>query len=161
MRIFNDHDGIIHDDTQPEQQGKQYDLLSRSLENQNKLLQSRASLATALNGYIQGEYKILQDSAGSESERKRLIKEAADAQLVAMQQQQVVAQKNLDIEIKQAEIAQKRAEFEAEIAEIKARAGSAKAGGTTKAGGSRVGSAGSRAKSGSSTSSRPKGRKTS
>jgi hypothetical protein len=110
-----------------EQQGKQYDLLSRSLENQNKLLQSRASLANALNGYIQGEYKILQDSAGSESERKRLIKEAADAQLVAMQQQQVVAQKNLDIEIKQAEIAQKRAEFEAEIAEIKARAGSAKA----------------------------------
>lgn len=110
-----------------EQQGKQYDLLSRSLENQNKLLQSRASLATALNGYIQGEYKILQDSAGSEGERKRLIKEAADAQLVAMQQQQVVAQKNLDIEIKQAEIAQKRAEIEAEIAEIKARAGSAKA----------------------------------
>lgn len=110
-----------------EQQGKQYDLLSRSLENQNKLLQSRASLANALNGYIQGEYKILQDSAGSEGERKRLIKEAADAQLVAMQQQQVVAQKNLDIEIKQAEIAQKRAEFEAEIAEIKARAGSAKA----------------------------------
>jgi hypothetical protein len=110
-----------------EQQGKQYDLLSRSLENQNKLLQSRASLASALNGYIQGEYKILQDSAGSENERKRLIKEAADAQLVAMQQQQVVAQKNLDIEIKQAEIAQKRAEFEAEIAEIKARAGSAKA----------------------------------
>lgn len=110
-----------------EQQGKQYDLLSRSLENQNKLLQSRASLANALNGYIQGEYKILQDAAGSEGERKRLIKEAADAQLVAMQQQQVVAQKNLDIEIKQAEIAQKRAEFEAEIAEIKARAGSAKA----------------------------------
>jgi hypothetical protein len=110
-----------------EQQSKQYDLLSRSLENQNKLLQSRASLANALNGYIQGEYKILQDSAGSESERKRLIKEAADAQLVAMQQQQTVAQKNLDIEIKQAEIAQKRAEFEAEIAEIKARAGSAKA----------------------------------
>jgi hypothetical protein len=110
-----------------EQQGKQYDLLSRSLENQNKLLQSRTSLANALNGYIQGEYKILQDSAGSEGERKRLIKEAADAQLVAMQQQQVVAQKNLDIEIKQAEIAQKRAEFEAEIAEIKARAGSAKA----------------------------------
>jgi hypothetical protein len=110
-----------------ELQGKQYDLLSRSLENQNKLLQSRASLANALNGYIQGEYKILQDSAGSESERKRLIKEAADAQLVAMQQQQVVAQKNLDIEIKQAEIAQKRAEFEAEIAEIRARAGSAKA----------------------------------
>lgn len=110
-----------------EQQGKQYDLLSRSLENQNKLLQSRASLANALNGYIQGEYKILQDSAGSEGERKRLMKEAADAQLVAMQQQQVVAQKNLDIEIKQAEIAQKRAEFEAEIAEIRARAGSAKA----------------------------------
>lgn len=110
-----------------EQQGKQYDLLGRSLENQNKLLQSRASLANALNGYIQGEYKILQDSAGSEGERKRLIKEAADAQLIAMQQQQVVAQKNLDIEIKQAEIAQKRAEFEAEIAEIKARAGSAKA----------------------------------
>lgn len=110
-----------------EQQGKQYDLLSRSLENQNKLLQSRASLANALNGYIQGEYKILQDAAGSEGERKRLIKEAADAQLVAMQQQQVVAQKNLDIEIKQAEIAQKRAEFEAEIAEIRARAGSAKA----------------------------------
>lgn len=110
-----------------EQQGKQYDLLSRSLENQNKLLQSRASLANALNGYIQGEYKILQDSATSEGERKRLIKEAADAQLIAMQQQQVVAQKNLDIEIKQAEIAQKRAEFEAEIAEIRARAGSAKA----------------------------------
>lgn len=110
-----------------EQQGKQYDLLSRSLENQNKLLQSRASLANALSGYIQGEYKILQDSAGSEGERKRLIKEAADAQLIAMQQQQVVAQKNLDIEIKQAEIAQKRAEFEAEIAEIRARAGSAKA----------------------------------
>ena len=110
-----------------EQQGKQYDLLGRSLENQNKLLQSRASLANALNGYIQGEYKILQDSATSEGERKRLMKEAADAQLIAMQQQQIVAQKNLDIEIKQAEIAQKRAEFEAEIAEIKARAGSAKA----------------------------------
>lgn len=110
-----------------EQQGKQYDLLSRSLENQNKLLQSRASLANALSGYIQGEYKILQDSAGSEGERKRLIKEAADAQLIAMQQQQIVAQKNLDIEIKQAEIAQKRAEFEVEIAEIRARAGSAKA----------------------------------
>jgi hypothetical protein len=110
-----------------EQQGKQYDLLSRSLENQNKLLQSRASLSNALASYIQGEYKILQDSAGSEGERNRLKKEAADAQLIAMQQQQVVAQKNLDIEIKQAEIAQKRAEFEAEIAEIKARAGSAKA----------------------------------
>ena len=110
-----------------EQQGKQYDLLGRSLENQNKLLQSRASLANALNGYIQGEYKILQDSATSEGERKRLMKEAADAQLVAMQQQQIVAQKNLDIEIKQAEIAQKRAELEAEIAEIKSRAGSAKA----------------------------------
>lgn len=110
-----------------EQQGKQYDLLSRSLENQNKLLQSRASLSNALASYIQGEYKILQDSAGSEGERNRLKKEAADAQLIAMQQQQVVAQKNLDIEIKQAEITQKRAEFEAEIAEIKARAGSAKA----------------------------------
>jgi hypothetical protein len=110
-----------------EQQGKQYDLLGRSLENQNKLLQSRATLAGALSNYIQGEYKILQDSAGSEGERKQLMKEAADAQLIAMQQQQVVAQKNLDIEIKQAEIAQKRAEFEAEIAEIKARAGSAKA----------------------------------
>ena len=110
-----------------EQQGKQYDLLGRSLENQNKLLQSRASLANALNGYIQGEYKILQDSATSEGERKRLMKEAADAQLIAMQQQQIVAQKNLDIEIKQAEIAQKRAELEAEIAQIKARAGSAKA----------------------------------
>ena len=110
-----------------EQQGKQYDLLGRSLENQNKLLQSRASLANALNGYIQGEYKILQDSATSEGERKRLMKEAADAQLVAMQQQQIVAQKNLDIEIKQTEIAQKRAELEAEIAEIKSRAGSAKA----------------------------------
>lgn len=110
-----------------EQQSRQYDLLSRSLENQNKLLQSRASLANALNGYIQGEYKILQDSASSDGERKRLAKEAADAQLIALQQQQVVAQKNLDIEIKQAEIAQKRAEFEAEIAEIKARAGSAKA----------------------------------
>ena len=110
-----------------EQQGKQYDLLSRSLENQNKLLQSRASLSNALASYIQGEYKILQDSAGSEGEQNQLKKEAADAQLIAMQQQQVVAQKNLDIEIKQAEIAQKRAEFEAEIAEIKARAGSAKA----------------------------------
>ncbi|WP_333232645.1 hypothetical protein [Microcoleus sp. Pol12B5] len=110
-----------------EQQGKQYDLLGRSLENQNKLLQSRASLANALNGYIQGEYKILQDSASSEGERKRLIKEAADAQLVALQQQQIVAQKNLEIEIKQAEIAQKRAESEAEIAEIRARSGLAKA----------------------------------
>lgn len=110
-----------------EQQGKQYDLLSRSLENQNKLLQSRASLSNALASYIQGEYKILQDTAGSEGEKNRLMKEAADAQLVAMQQQQVIAQKNLDIEIKQAEIAQKRAEFEAEIAEMKARAGSAKA----------------------------------
>lgn len=110
-----------------EQQSKQYDLLSRSLENQNKLLQSRTSLSNALASYIQGEYKILQDTAGSEGERNRLKKEAADAQLIAMQQQQVVAQKNLDIEIKQAEIAQKRAEFEAEIAEMKARAGSAKA----------------------------------
>lgn len=110
-----------------EQQSKQYDLLSRSLENQNKLLQSRSNLSGALNNYIQGEYKILQDSATSEGERKRLMQEAANAQLVALQQQQVVAQKNLEIEIKQAEIAQKRAEFEAEIAEIRVRAGSAKA----------------------------------
>lgn len=110
-----------------EQQIKQYDLLGKSLENQNKLLQSRGSLANALGNYIQGEYKILQDSATSEDERKRLVQQAANAQLVAMQQQQAIAQKNLEIEIKQAEIAQKRAEFEAEIAEIRARAGLAKA----------------------------------
>ena len=108
-------------------QSKQYDLLSRSLETQNKLLQSRGTLANALNGFIQGEYKILQDTAESESEKKRLIQEAANAQLVALKQQQVVAQKNLEIEIKQAEIAQKRAEFEAQIAENKAKVGAMKA----------------------------------
>ena len=108
-------------------QSKQYDLLSRSLETQNKLLQSRGTLANALNGFIQGEYKILQNTAESESEKKRLIQEAANAQLVALKQQQVVAQKNLEIEIKQAEIAQKRAEFEAQIAENKAKVGAMKA----------------------------------
>lgn len=110
-----------------ELQGSQQDLLSRSLENQNKLLQARGQLSNALNSFIQGEYKILQDTAKSESEKKRLIKQAADAQLIALQQQQVLAQKNLEIEMRQAEIAQQRAELEAEIAEIKARAGVTKA----------------------------------
>jgi hypothetical protein len=106
---------------------KKQDYLTKSLDNQNRILQARQGLQGALSQFIDSEFKILEASATTEKERNRIAKLQANYKLQALYTEQQTQRQMLEIDIKRNEIAQKRAETENKIAQVRAAAEVAKA----------------------------------
>lgn len=106
---------------------KQQDYLTKALDNQNRILQARQGLQSALGQFIENEFKIMEATAKTEKERERVGRLQSDYKLQALYTEQETQRRMLEIDIKRNEIAQKRAEMENKIAQIKAGADVAKA----------------------------------
>jgi tape measure domain-containing protein len=96
--------------------------LDKSFELQNKLLEARKGLYSALQSYVSADLQILQDTAKSEAEKEQLAEAAASAKLAAARLQVDIDRQSLELQIKQTESAQRRLEVENAIAQIKNRA---------------------------------------
>ena len=106
---------------------KQQDYLSKALENQNRILQARQGLQSALGQFIETEFKIMEATANTEEEREKIARMQTDYKIKALQTEQQTQRQMLEIDIKRNEIAQQRAEMENKIAQIRATAEVAKA----------------------------------
>jgi hypothetical protein len=109
--------------TQPlERQLQLSNALEKSFDIQNKLLDARKGLYSALQSYVNADLQILQDTADTEEEKKQLAEAAASAKLQAARIQVEIDRQSLELQIKQTEAAQRRLEVENAIAQIKNRA---------------------------------------
>ena len=100
--------------------------LEKSLSLQNQLLDAQKNLRSALGGYIDAEFQILQETAKSEREKKKLIEAAANIKLQSARLQAESDRQSLELQIQQTEQAQRRLEVENAIAQIRNRADTAK-----------------------------------
>lgn len=81
------------------------DALVKSLENQNKLLNARKSLASSLQSFYESELGILAEISTSEVEKKELAETTAVIRLRGLRQQQEIERDILELNIKQRDAA--------------------------------------------------------
>ena len=105
---------------------KQQDYLTKSLDNQNRILQARQGLQSALGQFIETEFKIMEAGATTEKERDRVARMQVNYKLQALYTEQATQREMLEIDLKRNEIAQERAEIENRVAQIKSTADVAK-----------------------------------
>ena len=94
------------------------DALGKSLDNQNKLLESRKSLQSALTGFVEGELGILAKSAKTDEEKQKIAQLTAATRFKALQQQQEIEQQSLEIQLKQNQAALEREQIQNRIAKL-------------------------------------------
>jgi hypothetical protein len=86
---------------------KQIQLLTQMqgiLSNQNKLMEQRQSLSSAISGYIGSELKLLAETAQTEEEKQFFERAAASERLKFLAQEQAFARQKLELSIQQKRI---------------------------------------------------------
>jgi hypothetical protein len=79
-------------------------IASNALERQNKLLESRKSLQSAISNLVQAEYKILIDSEADEKHKAKLQEQAAVARVNALKESQAIERSILELQLEQEKV---------------------------------------------------------
>jgi hypothetical protein len=97
------------------------DLVSKALDQQNKLTEARKGLDDARSNLLQTEFSILAKTAKSEQQKEDIAKRAAVAKLEALLKAQEVERRSLAIQLQQNRLAIERRDIENQIAISKAQ----------------------------------------
>ncbi|MBW4469289.1 MAG: hypothetical protein KME45_03395 [Stenomitos rutilans HA7619-LM2] len=103
------------------------DALSKSLENQNKLLEARKGLQNALTGFAESSLALLQKSGASEKDQQTATLLIAAQKFAALQRQQQLEQQTLNIQLRQNAAALEREKIQNRISQIQNQADQAQA----------------------------------
>lgn len=113
--------------TQPLQAVQQLmDVQTKTLENQNKLLEARKNLQNSMSDYITGELDIVKETSQNEIQKQQVARVTAAIKLKALQQQQELERQSLELQLQQEQAALRRQRIENDIAKIKNQADQAR-----------------------------------
>jgi hypothetical protein len=104
---------------------KQLQLLNKlngSLEQQNRIIESRKDLTGAIGDYLQTEYKILIETAKTDQEKQRLTQKAAQTELRFLAERQRLDRESLEIKLQLRRAEDDRLKIESKAAELTAAA---------------------------------------
>jgi hypothetical protein len=104
---------------------KQLQLLNKlngTLEQQNKLIESRKELTGAIGDFLQTEYKILIETAKTDAEKQRLTQKAAATELRFLAERQRLDRESLEIKLQLRRAEDERLKIESQAAQLTAAA---------------------------------------